>query len=268
MASSKAVAKVEEHSTAVAQNYDYGDFGGEGFDKRSADDISIPFLSILQPLSPQVAEGTVDGARAGMIANTVTNELYDGDTGVRFLWCYDDKKFVEWIPKEKGGGIAGMHEPGSQEVNRAINAAGSKVGKLKIGENDLIETRYVYGLTLDSNDEVTGFAVIAAKSTNLKPVKDWYSSMMFVKGKPPIFAFRAMIKTAKQKNEKGTWFQLHADPVGGNWKSALINPETQGNLLMEAKSFRDMIVSGRAKADFTQEGKAATEAGEDKDVPF
>ena len=47
--------------------------GREGADK---DSYAIPFLLVLQPLSPQVVDKLVPGAEAGMLLNSVTNELY------------------------------------------------------------------------------------------------------------------------------------------------------------------------------------------------
>lgn len=251
-------------STAVAA-YDYGEHAGAGFENRSADDLSLPFLNILQPLSPQVVDETVPGAKAGKFFNTVTGEVFDK---VRFIRCHHETKFVEWVPRDSGGGIAGVHEPSSQEVLRAKKDAGPRSNKLKIGQNDLVETKYVYGLVLNDNDEVVGFAVIAAKSTNLKPVKDWYTSTLMVQKGAPVYAFIAELSTVKQSNDKGTWYQIQAKPVNGNWKDSMINPAIDGHLLTEAKNLAEMIKSGAAKVDYSAEAKPNEGGGADDTVPF
>ena len=50
----------------------------KGFDNMTQDDLALPFVRILGQLSPQVTEGDskfIDGAKPGMIYNTVTSEL-------------------------------------------------------------------------------------------------------------------------------------------------------------------------------------------------
>ena len=62
-----------------------------GFENMGADDYALPFLRILSQLSPQVNKRDskyIDGAEAGMIYNTVTSELYDGEKGINLLPCY------------------------------------------------------------------------------------------------------------------------------------------------------------------------------------
>ena len=49
---------------------------------------ALPFLKILGQLSPQVTQGDsqfISDARPGMIFNTVTNQLYDGQKGIVIL---------------------------------------------------------------------------------------------------------------------------------------------------------------------------------------
>lgn len=250
---------------------DLSEYAGD-VDKRSSADLSIPFLNILQPLSPVVVDETVAGAKAGMFYNSVTSELFPGNTGVGFLWCADQKQFVEWAPRETGEGIVAMHEPGAPEVLAAIKANGGKADKdLRIGENSLVETWYIYGLVCDLNfTEVLGFAVFAAKSTNLGPAKKWLTARSMVRHpqiRPiPDYFFRTILTTEKDSNESGTWFKLKASPFGGtgSWKDAL--NLTNKALLDEAKAFRKMVLDGKAKADFSQE-RPSGGAG-NADVPF
>lgn len=266
MAKSTAVTKTEPAGVPVA--YDYGEYGSEGFESKGMQDISLPFLNILQPLSPQVADGTLEGAKAGMFFNTVTNELSDS---VTFVWCHDEIKYVEWIPRDAGGGIADVHDFDAEVVTKAKATAGARSNKLKVGNNDLIETRYIYGLVMNSEGTAAvGFAVIAAKSTNLKPARDWRTSMMMARRNTPIFAFRSVLTTVKEKNEKGTWFKLVAKPFGGSYKdTALIDPST--GILAEAKNLKDMIATGSAKVDYKAQAESSehgTAGGGDEEAPF
>jgi hypothetical protein len=53
----------------------------KGFENMTQEDMALPFIRILGQLSPQVTDGDskfIEGAKPGMIYNTVTSELYDG----------------------------------------------------------------------------------------------------------------------------------------------------------------------------------------------
>ena len=76
-----------------------------GFENMSSDDYALPFLRILGQLSPQCNKRDskyVDGAEPGMIYNTVTSELYDGEKGINLIPCYYKREFVEWTDRGEG----------------------------------------------------------------------------------------------------------------------------------------------------------------------
>lgn len=252
------VAKVEEGKVPI--NHDYGDDAGAGFEGTTGADLSIPFLGILQSNSPQVEDNNPEGSSSGMLYNTVTRELVDADSagqgrGVVFQPVHKEMAFVEWVPRSKGGGFVALHDPNGQVVKDAIEANdGNRIGKLAVGDNELAETHYVYGLILDDDGtEVMGFAVMSFTSTKIKPHRDWITAMYTLKGKPPIYANRARIRTIKQKNDHGTFYNFVIDPLRETWLSSLINPKTEADLLVEAKAFCEMVKSGMARAAFETE---------------
>ena len=68
--------------------------GGTGLEEMTSDDLAIPFIRVLQAMSPQVnkrAPEYVDGAEVGMLFNTVTNSVYDGEKGVEIVPCSNTK---------------------------------------------------------------------------------------------------------------------------------------------------------------------------------
>lgn len=269
--SKQAVAK---KTTGAVAGYDYGEHSGVGFEGTTPNDLSIPFLSILQSNSPQVENGDPAGAKSGMLFNTVTRELIDGEEGgVVFLPCHKEMAYVEWVPRAKGGGFVGLHLAESDEVKKAISANdGKRIGKLAIGDNELVETYYVYGLVLNHDgSESLGFAVISFTSTKIKPFRDWVTAMYTLKHRPPMFANRARIRTVKQRNELGTFCNFRIDPLRATWSESLIDPVKESNLLEEAVGFRDMVVNGIARAAFetqdaTGDGSPAATGGEE--APF
>ena len=110
-ATSKAVTTVKDQLPA---GIDFqGDVGGgmEGTDK---DSFAIPFLSVIQKMSPEVDEADpkfIESARPGMFSNSVTTELFDGKKGVIFIPCAFHRRFLRWAPRDSGGGFKGDLSP-------------------------------------------------------------------------------------------------------------------------------------------------------------
>lgn len=75
----EAVAKKKE--TAVANIMEqFEAHAGAGMDSIGTEDMQIPFLRILQPLSPQLLKTDpkfIKGASAGDLFNTVTSQVWD-----------------------------------------------------------------------------------------------------------------------------------------------------------------------------------------------
>lgn len=270
---SKAVAIAGNTAVATAGDYDYGSEAGVGFEGTTAKDLSVPFIGILQSNSPQIeGDSPVEGAKSGMLINTVTNDLIDGDKGVPFIPVHYDRAYVEWTPRDKGGGFVALHAVDSELVKAELTKQNGQRGKIILANgNELIETEYCYVLTLDADFVTpTGFAVLSLTSTKLTPFRKFKTSLFMLKGKPPLFVNRAILKTEKQKNEKGTFYNAKFVPVAADWKSSLIpNNAAHKELIDEARSFRQMVLSGMAKAAFeTQNAAGDTGSGNSEDAPF
>lgn len=255
------VASAANTSVDDGGNYNYGDDSGAGFETTKGSDLSIPFMNVLQSNSPDVQKCQDGSIILGMFKNSVTGE-YIKRSGFGFLPVHKEEAFVEWIPRLKGGGFVKLHAPDSAEVLKAIESNGGRMPKkgadgkkipIKIGENELVETYYVYGLLLDETGEKTnGFAVIAFTSTKIKPYRDWLTSMFMLRGRPPMYAIRAHISSDIQTNESGTFANIKIGPIKeNNWARSLIAPTSE--LYLEGKSFQDMVINGLARADFNSQ---------------
>ena len=85
---------------------------GIGRESMSITDMALPYLLILQSLSPQVKKSSpqrVDGAEEGDIFNTVTQELFASEDGINVIPCAFQKAWVEWAPRDSGGGWIASH---------------------------------------------------------------------------------------------------------------------------------------------------------------
>ncbi len=83
MANGKNVAKKNGNALPVEVSLLEED-ANTGLSNMSMEDLSIPFLRILGDMSPQVKkskEEYVEGAEPGMIFNTVTREIFNGEKG-------------------------------------------------------------------------------------------------------------------------------------------------------------------------------------------
>src|SRR5687768_2532998 len=222
---STAVAPAANTAVANAGDYNYGADAGVGFEGTTAKDLSVPFIGILQSNSPQIdGDSPVEGAKAGMLINTVTNDLIAGDKGQPFVPVHYDRAYVEWTPRDKGGGFVALHAVDSELVKAELSKQNGQRGKIILANgNELIETEYCYVMTLDDDFVTpTGFAVLSLTSTKLTPFRKFKTSLFMLKGKPPLFVNRAILKTDKQKNEKGTYYNAKFVPVAADWKSSLI----------------------------------------------
>jgi len=128
---SKTIMKKEEKTTAVAAAKMDADFlmqdAGAGADNVTAKDLAIPFLVILQPLSPQVDKKKPDfikGAEAGFVLNTVSQELIKEPVLIKVIPCYYEQKLIEWQPRETGGGLVNIYDATDPIAARAKREPG------------------------------------------------------------------------------------------------------------------------------------------------
>jgi hypothetical protein len=235
---------------ALATAEDIANLGSfDGFDSISKDDVSIPFLVVLQPLSPQVQPGQpsyIEGAKAGQILQTVTGEVFDH---VMVVPCDYKRSFIEWVPRNKGGGFRGEHGLEAEKTfNEKINR---ETGKAKLeNENDLVDTRSFFVLTSAMTEEGTQTvspAMVAMASTQVKVAKNWMNLILnYVPpgqkpgGRFPPWAAIYKLSTAMQKNEKGIWYVFKVERVGFNRV-----PELQ----TAAQQFHAQIRQGIIKVD-------------------
>lgn len=256
----KEVAK--QGPTGVGQAYDYGADAGVGFENTSSADYAIPFLAIMQSNSPEI-DGSVpgrelEGAKIGMLMDTVSRELFDGDKGVIFVPCDTQHVFVEWKPRKEGGGFVGVRQLNDEIVSKAV-AAAEKFGKNKTDEgNELNETFYLYGLILEDENatEPMGMAVVAFTSTKIKKYKQVMYRLRTFKGRPPLFANRLRISTVPDSNEHGNFRNFKVEPAIGNSIAESLMPPTIGEgdkvepnpVLIAGKQLMEQIRSGLARA--------------------
>ena len=81
---------------------------GAGLENFTTEDMQIPFIRILQALSPQLNKQDslyIKGAEQGDIFNTVSQQVYKADEGITVVPCFFEKKFLEFALRSTGGGF-------------------------------------------------------------------------------------------------------------------------------------------------------------------
>ena len=251
----------------------YDDFAGEGFDNQTQDDVAIPFINLLQAMSPEVQEDGVDGAKPGMLIDSVTQELY-GE--IEFTPALSQHVFVEWVPRDAGGGIVATHDTESALVKEA-KAKSTQFGKYSTPDgNDLVETFYLFGV-VSSDGAPRGMAVQAFTSTKIKSYKSAMTrlrsyTLPLEDGRrisPPMFAHLLKVTTKTMKNPKGTFYVPVMQPAVENDVSKSLLATDDIRFLM-AKECYDLVKEGKASADTKGQEAGAAAATEDpsEDMPF
>ena len=266
------LAKKSEQTTALAGNFDYGEMKGDGWDNTSTDDFTIPFLAVIQAMSPQVQENEgeyIKDAKAGNLMNTASQELFDGKEGVEFVPCYTQHLFVEWKNRQAdGGGFVATHESDSQ-VTRDAKERSTAFGKYTVPveegtDHDLVETFYIYGLIV-AGEEILTPCMISFSSTKIKAYKGIMTPMRQVKGRPPIFAFKLRITTISEKNKHGSFHNFKIAFAGGSAVDSLMAPDHA--FVLAGQEFKVQIAEGKAKVDHGG-GNAGAGNKDDEDTPF
>lgn len=260
MATRKAATaeKVEETALTVTEAAlpvalaDMQADAGLGMEGIGTDDQAIPFLSPLQPLSPQVnkrSDAYVEGAEAGSLLQSVTGEVYDGQEGVLLVPVAYQRKVIEWKPRETGGGFVKAHDADSNILDLAKR---NDMGKDVLPNGNIVEpTAHHYCLLLKP-DGTFDQVLVTMKSTQLKKSRKWNSMQLAQKMKapdgslftPPSFANVYHAKTVAESNDRGEWF---------GWSIGLSGPLTDPNVYAAAREFAKQVRAGTVKVKHEQD---------------
>jgi len=234
----------KENAGALATNLFEAD-ANAGSQNMAQEDLALPFLKVLGQLSPEVNKRDgkhVEGAEPGMILNTVTNEIFDGDKGIDVLPVYYKRQLVEWQDRgESKGAPVAIHEASSDIMSKTTR---DKSYKDRLSNGNYIENTANHFVILLSKSPTT--ALISMKATQLKVSRKWNSMMMGIKmqGKnglftPPTYSHIYELSTVQMSNDKGTWF---------GWDVTKVGPVTDKSIYDIAKNFAERVGKGEVEA--------------------
>ena len=251
----EAAITKRDQAGALSSNLFEAD-AGQGIANIKQEDLALPFLKVLGQLSPEVNTRDakyVKGAQPGMIINTVTAELYDGEKGIDVLPVYYKRQYIEWQDRgESKGAPVNIYDAGD-DIPKTTRDKGNKD---RLANGNYLENTVSHFVILLGKTPTT--ALISMKATQLKISRKWNSMMMGIKmqGKnglftPPTYSHIYKLKTVQQSNDKGTWF---------GWDVSKVGPITDKGIYEIAKGFSNNVAKGAVIAKHGDSPEPKSEA--------
>lgn len=253
---SKALARqAPPKPTAVAELddellSDLSQDAGAGLERATQQDYALPFVYLLQKMSPQVDPDSpkhIEGAKPGMFLNSMTQELFEE---LKVIPIEFEKKYIEWVKRDAGGGFIAAYDTRADAEQNLTDAE----------NHQIVDTANHYVL-VENNDGEWQPAILSLTSTKLKASRRWVSTMGMVtipgpnnsRLRAPTYAKFYMVRPdGPITNVKGTYFILKVEAIEGEdgWVK-------DKNLREMAKNFRASLQAGTRGADFTQAAEVA-----------
>ena len=216
---------------------------GQGLNM-TQEDLALPFLKVLGQLSPECNKRDakhVEGAEPGMIINTVTNEIYDGEKGIDVIPVHYKRQYIEWQDRgESQGAPVKIYEAGDDLPKTTRD----KFNKDRLANGNYLENTASHFVVVLGKNPTT--ALISMKATQLKVSRKWNSMMMGLKmqGKnglftPPTYSHIYKLSTVQMSNDKGTWF---------GWDVSKVGPVSDKGIYDMSKSFAESVGKGEIQA--------------------
>lgn len=203
---------------------------GQGVSFAPEDNV-VPLIVPLQTNSPQVNKRNVDkfvpGAEPGSLwlRNCAIMPIVDGEVGFGFQLCHRSKSWVEWIPRDEGGGFVERHPNRPQSARKTPHPKNpNRTYWTMPNGHELIETRYLYGIVwggLYAFEDYPDFQmpfVMSLSSTGHSVDRAWNTAQTQIYLAPgivmPSFGTIWKITTQHRTNASGEWFTIHpSDPI-------------------------------------------------------
>jgi hypothetical protein len=258
---------------------------GRGMEGTDADSFAIPFLTALQKGSPQVDETVnggadlVEGAKAGMLYESVSKKIVDGKKGVLIVPCAFRRVFLRWGPRGgDGAGFKGELSPERVAELRANGKGAEKIvdldgklyfpnpetGEINPKKNDRVaDTRNHYVLIVDEETGDTKQALMSLTSTQIKKSKALMALLAEVRLKggdgksftPPTYANLIRVTTTAESNDQGSWYGVKFEREG----------TVSASIYAAAKAFHGSVLKGHVEVKYEDEAGAAPVGAEHAD---
>ena len=253
---------------------------GHGLMDIGAQDCVMPFFSILQKGSPQVSRANakyIKGAEQGMIFNTVTGEIFQGEMhaedpnknyGILFIPCGFKSEVVRWKSRDSGGGLVCVYSTQDPILKSFKKNERGQLYDEKSGDV-LIDTHYHIGVMVPES----GFpelGVVSMYSSGLRASRLWNTTQKKVMkrssktGKmfnPPSYAYVYRLSTVPMTKDKYDWY---------TWRVDQFAEVTDVEIYKACRKLEEAVHNGlvRVSAPAQQFEEVAGESTDGDEVPF
>lgn len=254
MAQTTEVVTKESAQLPATMDFLDGLVENEEGEQLSRDDVSIPFLRILQSLSPQVDadDGAyIEGAKPGMILNTVTGELFDKDTLIEFIPVTYKASYIEWVPRKLGGGMVAEYSLAEAKAvadacvrDDNNNDVIQKGAPEPFTEGNHLLFTHTHVVRYKGKDGNWRPAVISMTKTQLKPSRQLNAILQEnpVRGKVVRYLHLMTAKTQLVSKGDDKWYIWHFDRKGWADEASIL----------AARDFQKAVMGGEVKVDMAK----------------
>lgn len=222
---------------------------GAGLEEVGADDIAVPYLSILQKQSKLMDRPGFTG-KPGQFVHTITTELYDGEKGVDVIPCHFRRFWREITPDPKNPKFIAEH-PANWSRAKGASFDGPLRRHICHDGTHANQIMRFYCL-LVSPVETPQPVCLTFKGSQIKAAKAWNSMLSVMtmdiptdqgvrKVQAPTFVSLWNLTTRRFENEDGSWYGYEIVSAG---KLDPIGIESEAQLYMQARDFHAMVASG------------------------
>jgi hypothetical protein len=266
-AASKKEVAVKDEEMQLPANVKFEEDEGGGFEEADVDSFAVPFLAILQALSPQCDEDDPkynDEARPGMIFNSVSEECYPAansadEHGINAIPCAFKRQFLVWSPRDEGGGLVNVLTASDGLALQADCERDEDTGRLMTPDGNILsDTRMHYCLVQYEEGGNWEPVIVGMSSTQVKKSRKWMTMMDKLKFKrqdgtkytPAMFAHIWNLTTIGEENNKGKWkgWQIEKDSI-------VADPD----LYAVARDFRDKVMGDQVTVSMGDDQDATEE---------
>ncbi len=246
-----AVAKTNAGGLPAELANEMANDAGDGSQGITTADLAVPFLRILQQMSPQLAKrdgAYIPGAQEGDIFNTVTGQIWSEGDDLIVIPCSYNFKIIEWTPRDDGGGIVEQYVRGESTPEFEKDDRGRSVTKKG---THLVDTAEHFVLIVDLETKTTEQALISMSSTQLKHSRKWNSltqqqTIMTADGPKlaPLYSRMYRLSTKGESKDENHW---------SGWNINLEGPVTDIDLYRAGKAFCASVTRGDVIVKHQQE---------------
>jgi len=237
---------------------------GAGLENFTTEDMQIPFIRILQALSPQLNKQDsmyIKGAEQGDVFNTVSQSVYKSDQGVIVVPCFFEKKFLEFGLRSSGGGF--IRELASDDKDIGLTTREGAAEMLPSG-NELVRTHQHVVMAMDPETRQGVPAILDMKKTQLKVSRRWNTvknGIRLPSGKPmPLYGTAWNVQTIAESNDQGSWYNYKIERI------TEVSKEIE-TMMLEARTMYQSFRKGDIKTA-SAPAEEMQSAQKDDEIPF